>query len=77
MIKIVNKACQVLAALAGLAMADKDSIVAEKMFGGAVEGRVSKQLKEICLLDQVYVKAEDGKQTVGAYLRQLRNEQSS
>ena len=58
-------------ALAGLAMADKDSIVAEKMFGGAVEGRVSKQLKEICLLDQVYVKAEDGKQTVGAYLKSV------
>ena len=60
-------------ALAGLAMADKDSIVAEKMFGGAVEGRVSKQLKEICLLDQVYVKAEDGKQTVGAYLKSVNS----
>ncbi len=58
-------------ALAGLAMADKDNIVAEKMFAGAVEGRVSKQLKEICLLDQVYVKAEDGKQTVAAYLKSV------
>ncbi len=27
-------------------------------------GRVNKELKEICLLDQVYVKAEDGKQSV-------------
>ena len=60
-------------ALAGLAMADKANIVAEKMFGGAVEGRVSKQLKEICLLDQTYVKAEDGKQTVAAYLKSVNN----
>ena len=59
--------------LAGLAMADKDNIVAEKMFAGAVEGRVSKQLKEICLLDQVYVKAEDGKQTVAAYLKSVNS----
>ena len=58
-------------ALAGLAMADKANITAEKMFSGAVEGRVSKQLKEICLLDQTYVKAEDGKQTVAAYLKSV------
>ncbi len=56
------------AALGQLALADKANISADKMFSGAVEGRVSKQLKEICLLDQVYVKAEDGKQTVAAYL---------
>ena len=60
-------------ALAGLAMADKANITAEKMFSGAVEGRVSKQLKEICLLDQTYVKAEDGKQTVAAYLKSVNS----
>ena len=54
--------------LGELAMADKASIVAEKMFSGLVDGRISKQLKEICLLDQTYVKAEDGKQSVGQYL---------
>ena len=58
-------------ALAGLAMADKENIVANKMFGGMIEGRVSKQLKDICLLDQTYVKAEDGKQTVAAYLKSV------
>lgn len=63
--------------LAELAMADKESITAEKMFSGLVEGRVSKQLKEICLLDQVYVKAEDGKQTVGKYLEQVSKEVGS
>ena len=33
-----------------------------------IEGRINKELKEICLLDQVYVKAEDGKQSVKAYV---------
>ena len=40
----------------------------EKMLEGIVNGRINKQLKEICLMDQVYVKAEDGKQSVAAYL---------
>lgn len=61
----------VKAKLGELAMADKESIVAEKMFNGLVEGRVSKQLKEICLLDQTYVKAEDGKQSVAKYLESV------
>lgn len=59
------------AKLGELAMADKESIVAEKMFNGLVEGRVSKQLKEICLLDQTYVKEEDGKQSVAKYLESV------
>ena len=37
-------------------------------------GRLNKQFKEICLLDQVYVRAEDGKQTVGQYLAQVGKE---
>ena len=61
------------AALVALAMEDKAKITADKIFNGAVEGRVSKQLKEICLLDQTYVKAEDGKQTVGAYLKSVNS----
>ena len=43
----------------------------EKVISGAVMGRLNKQLKEICLLDQVYVKAEDGKQSVAAYVAQV------
>ena len=54
--------------LAELAVADKAEIVENKVFAGLVEGRIQKQLKEICLLDQTYVRAEDGKQTVGQYL---------
>jgi elongation factor Ts len=59
------------ASLAGLAVADKENISADKIFSGLVQGRVSKQLKDICLMDQVYVKAEDGKQSVAAYLKSV------
>ena len=55
-------------ALVELAFADKASIVSDKIFSGLVEGRISKQIKEISLLDQTYVRAEDGKQTVAQYL---------
>lgn len=61
------------AALANLAMEDKANIMADKIFNGAIEGRVTKQLKDICLLDQTYVKAEDGKQTVAAYLKSVNS----
>lgn len=40
----------------------------DKIIDGMVMGRINKQLKEICLLDQVYVKAEDGKQSVQQYV---------
>ena len=59
------------ASLAALAMEAKATIMENKIFNGAIEGRVSKQLKDICLLDQTYVKAEDGKQTVAAYLKSV------
>ena len=39
-----------------------------------VMGRINKELKEICLVDQVYVKAEDGKQTVAKYLEAVSKE---
>ena len=57
--------------LAGLAIAAKLEISENKIFKGLVDGRVSKQLKEMCLLDQVYVRAEDGKQTVAKYLESV------
>ena len=43
----------------------------EKVILGAVNGRLAKELKEICLLDQVYVRAEDGKQSVGNYVKEV------
>lgn len=52
----------------------KESQKPEKVINGMIEGRISKELKDICLMDQVYVKAEDGKQTVGKYLEQVSKE---
>ena len=52
----------------------KESQKPEKVIHGMIKGRISKELKEICLVDQVYVKAEDGKQTVGKYLEQVSKE---
>ena len=52
----------------------KESQKPEKVINGMIEGRVNKELKEICLVDQVYVKAEDGKQTVAKYLEQVSKE---
>lgn len=46
----------------------KESQKPEKVIQGMVAGRISKELKEICLVDQVYVRAEDGKQSVGQYI---------
>ena len=60
--------------LAELAVAAKAEISANKIFTGLVDGRVAKQLKDICLLDQTYVRAEDGKQTVGQYLGSVNKE---
>ncbi|MEH2942654.1 translation elongation factor Ts [Lachnospiraceae bacterium KK002] len=55
----------------------KESQKPEKVIYGMIEGRVNKELKEICLVDQVYVKAEDGKQTVGKYLEAVSKEVGS
>lgn len=49
----------------------------EKVIEGAVMGRLNKELKEVCLLEQVYVKAEDGKQTVSQYLAQVAKENAT
>ena len=49
----------------------KESQKPEKVINGMIMGRINKQMKEICLLDQVYVKAEDGKQSVAKYLEEV------
>lgn len=49
----------------------KESQKPEKVIKGMIEGRVNKELKEVCLMDQVYVKAEDGKQVVAKYVEQV------
>lgn len=52
----------------------KESQKPEKVIEGMITGRINKELKEICLMDQVYVKAEDGKQSVGKYVEQVAKE---
>ncbi len=52
----------------------KESQKPEKVIDGMIKGRVNKEMKEICLMDQVYVKAEDGKQTVAQYVDQIAKE---
>ena len=49
----------------------KESQKPENVIQGMISGRINKEMKEICLLDQVYVKAEDGKQSVAKYLDEV------
>ena len=46
----------------------KEASKPEKVIEGMIAGRLKKEMAEICLNDQVYVKAEDGKQSVGQYV---------
>lgn len=46
----------------------------ENVKAGMIKGRINKQLKDVVLLDQVYVKAEDGKQTVANYLASVNKD---
>lgn len=55
----------------------KESQKPEKVIEGMIMGRINKELKEICLVDQVYVRAEDGKQTVAQYVAQVAKESGS
>lgn len=63
--------------LAQIMQDEKQSQKPANVIDGIVNGRVNKELKEICLLDQIYVKAEDGKQTVAQYLAQVAKENSA
>lgn len=49
----------------------------DKIIEGMVKGRINKELKESCLLDQVYVKAEDGKQSVSQYVESVAKANSA
>ena len=52
----------------------KEASKPEMVIQGMIQGRINKELKEICLLDQTYVKAEDGKQSVAQYVAQVAKE---
>ncbi len=59
---------EAVATLAQLAVAGKEEYINDKIFSGAVEGRIKKQLKEICLLDQAFVRSDLFDGTVGGYV---------
>ena len=55
----------------------KESQKPQKVIDGMINGRINKELKEICLMDQTYVKAEDGKRSVSAYVAQVAKENNA
>ncbi len=59
--------------LRDIAAAHKAEYLENKIFAGLVEGRFAKHLKEICLVDQAYVKAED-KENVKQYVEKVAKE---
>ena len=52
----------------------KEAAKPDKVKEGMIMGRINKEMKEFCLLDQVYVKAEDGKQSVAKYLESVNKD---
>ena len=52
----------------------KEASKPDKVKEGIIKGRINKMLKEVVLMDQVYVKAEDGKQSVVKYLESVSSD---
>ena len=59
---------EAIAKLAEVAVASKDEIAANPIFGKVVDGRIAKQIKESCLLKQDFVRSDIFEGTVGAYI---------
>ena len=55
----------------------KEAAKPDKVKDGMIMGRINKEMKEICLVDQVYVKAEDGKQSVQKYVEEVAKANSA
>ena len=62
---------EAVATLASLAIAGKEEYINNKIFAGAVEGRIKKQIKEICLLEQTFVRSDLFDGTVAGYVAQV------
>ena len=56
------------AALAEVAVSHKADISENKIFTGLVQGRLSKQIKEICLLEQDFVRSDIFQGSVAGYI---------
>ncbi len=62
---------EAVATLAELAIAGKAEFVNDKIFAGAVDGRIKKQIKEICLLEQAFVRSDLFDGSVAGYVAQV------
>ncbi len=62
---------EAVATLAQLAVAGKEEYMNNKIFAGAVEGRIKKQIKEICLLEQAFVRSDLFDGNVAGYVAQV------
>ena len=65
---------EALATLAEIAISHKAEIVENKIFDGLVQGRFSKQIKEICLLQQEFVRNDLFKGDVNGYVASVAKE---
>ena len=68
---------EAVATLASLAIAGKDEYINNKIFAGAVEGRIKKQIKEICLLEQAFVRSDLFDGTVAGYVADVAKKTGS
>src|SRR6478736_4150758 len=50
---------------------EKLKVIPEAMIPKVVEGQIAKWKKDVCLLEQVWVRSEDGKKTIGMLLTEL------
>ncbi len=62
---------EAVATLAEIAVSGKADYINDKIFSGAVEGRIKKQIKEICLLEQPFVRSDLFDGTVEGYVNNV------
>ena len=65
---------EALEILAGIAISHKAEIIENKIFTGLVQGRIAKQIKEICLLEQDFVRSDLFQGSVGGYIDSVAKE---
>ena len=62
---------EALATLAEIAVSHKAEISENKIFVGLVQGRLSKQVKEVCLLEQAFVRSDLFEGDVNGYVNSV------
>ena len=62
---------EAMATLAEIAVSHKAEIVENKIFAGLVQGRLAKQVKEVCLLEQTFVRSDLFEGDVNGYINSV------